>query len=121
VARPDALLATVFVVVGLVQMLVVPIADPAVAVLYVVGSTAPLAWRRTHPVGAALASEDSFEFDARVVQSSGEIVTGLLFADESVADLHEANNTCDAPLNALPYEKLCPGAETLNQLQDEFR
>jgi 2-oxoglutarate ferredoxin oxidoreductase subunit beta len=54
-------------------------------------------------------------------QSSGEIVTGLLFADESVADLHEANNTCDAPLNALPYEKLCPGAETLNQLQDEFR
>ena len=54
-------------------------------------------------------------------QSSGEIVTGLLFADESVADLHEANNTCDAPLNALPYEKLCPGAETLNQLQNEFR
>jgi signal transduction histidine kinase len=49
-------LATAFVLVGLVQTLVLPIADPAVAVLYVVGSTAPLAWRRTHPVGAALVS-----------------------------------------------------------------
>ena len=56
VARPDALLAGAFVVVGLVQTLVLPIADPAVAVLYVIGSTAPLAWRRTHPVGAALVS-----------------------------------------------------------------
>jgi hypothetical protein len=56
VARPDALLATAFVVVGLVQTLVVPFADTAVAVLYVVGSTAPLAWRRTHPVGATLVS-----------------------------------------------------------------
>jgi 2-oxoglutarate ferredoxin oxidoreductase subunit beta len=54
-------------------------------------------------------------------QNSGEIVTGLLFADETVADLHEANNTCDTPLNELPYEKLCPGAEALQQLQDEFR
>ncbi len=54
-------------------------------------------------------------------QNSGEIVTGLLFADESVADLHEANNTCDAPLNNLPYEKLCPGAEALDRLQEEFR
>src|SRR4051812_4384549 len=56
VRRSDALLAAAFVVVGLVQTMVVPIADPWVAVPYVIGSTAPLAWRRTHPVGAALAS-----------------------------------------------------------------
>jgi 2-oxoglutarate ferredoxin oxidoreductase subunit beta len=54
-------------------------------------------------------------------QNSGEVVTGLLYADESVADLHEANNTCEAPLNDLPYEKLCPGAEALARLQEEFR
>jgi 2-oxoglutarate ferredoxin oxidoreductase subunit beta len=54
-------------------------------------------------------------------QNSGEIVTGLLFADETVADLHEANNTSELPLNELPYEKLCPGADALSQLQDEFR
>jgi 2-oxoglutarate ferredoxin oxidoreductase subunit beta len=54
-------------------------------------------------------------------QSSGEIVTGLLYADETVADLHEMNNTCDEPLSQLPYEKLCPGAEALDRLQEEFR
>jgi 2-oxoglutarate ferredoxin oxidoreductase subunit beta len=54
-------------------------------------------------------------------QNSGEIVTGLLFADETVNDLHEMNNTPDTPLNQLPYEKLCPGAAALEQLQEEFR
>jgi 2-oxoglutarate/2-oxoacid ferredoxin oxidoreductase subunit beta len=54
-------------------------------------------------------------------QNSGEIVTGLLFADETVPDLHEMNNTCDAPLGQLPYEKLCPGREALDRLQEEFR
>jgi len=54
-------------------------------------------------------------------QNSGEIVTGLLFADETVADLHEMNNTCDSPLSQLPYAKLCPGAEALDRLQEEFR
>jgi 2-oxoglutarate/2-oxoacid ferredoxin oxidoreductase subunit beta len=54
-------------------------------------------------------------------QNSGEIVTGLLFADETVPDLHEMNNTCDAPLSQLPYEKLCPGREALDRLQEEFR
>jgi 2-oxoglutarate ferredoxin oxidoreductase subunit beta len=54
-------------------------------------------------------------------QNSGEIVTGLLFADETVPDLHEMNNTCDEPLGQLPYEKLCPGREALDHLQEEFR
>ena len=53
-------------------------------------------------------------------QSKGEILTGLLFVDETVSDLHEMNNTPDKPLATLPYEKLCPGADALNKLQDEF-
>jgi 2-oxoglutarate ferredoxin oxidoreductase subunit beta len=54
-------------------------------------------------------------------QSKGEIVTGLLFADESVSDLHEMSNTAETPLAQMPYEKLCPGSSALEQLQEEFR
>jgi signal transduction histidine kinase len=56
VTRTDALLTAVFVVAGLVQTWVWPIAAHGVGELYVVGSTLPLAWRRTHPVEAALVS-----------------------------------------------------------------
>jgi 2-oxoglutarate ferredoxin oxidoreductase subunit beta len=52
---------------------------------------------------------------------SGEIVTGLLFVDESVPDMHEANNTSETPLARLAFEKLCPGNGALEQLQQEFR
>jgi 2-oxoglutarate ferredoxin oxidoreductase subunit beta len=51
----------------------------------------------------------------------GEIVTGLLYLDESVEDLHEMNKTPEEPLARLPYEKLCPGAEELARLQESFR
>jgi 2-oxoglutarate ferredoxin oxidoreductase subunit beta len=54
-------------------------------------------------------------------QNKGEILTGLLFVDESVGDFHEMNNTSDEPLSTLPYAKLCPGSEALNKLQEEFR
>lgn len=53
--------------------------------------------------------------------SKGEIVTGLLYLDESVADLHELNNSSEVPLSQLPYEKLCPGAAELDRLQESFR
>jgi 2-oxoglutarate ferredoxin oxidoreductase subunit beta len=53
-------------------------------------------------------------------QAKGDIVTGLLFVDESVPDLHEANQTSETPLACLPYEKLCPGAAELDRLQQEF-
>jgi 2-oxoglutarate ferredoxin oxidoreductase subunit beta len=54
-------------------------------------------------------------------QSRGEILTGLLFVDETVPDLHEMNNTSDTPLSQLPFEKLCPGAAELEKLQEDFR
>ncbi len=54
-------------------------------------------------------------------QLPGEIVTGLLFVDETVSDLHEMNQTPDIPLSTFPYEKLCPGAAELEKMQEEFR
>jgi 2-oxoglutarate ferredoxin oxidoreductase subunit beta len=54
-------------------------------------------------------------------QGQGEVVTGLLFLDESVADLHDMNQTSETPLSRMPYEKLCPGSDELERLQEEFR
>jgi 2-oxoglutarate/2-oxoacid ferredoxin oxidoreductase subunit beta len=49
------------------------------------------------------------------------IATGLLYVDESVADMHEVNRTPAMALSRVPQEKLCPGAAALNQLQEDFR
>ena len=54
-------------------------------------------------------------------QSKGEIVTGLLFVDETAGDLHEVNRASDVPLVDVPYSKLCPGSSELEDLQREFR
>src|SRR5580693_2487848 len=51
----------------------------------------------------------------------GEVVTGLLYVDESVPDVHELNGTSDVALSKLPYEKLCPGSAALAELQEEYR
>lgn len=52
--RLDAGLAVAFTVAGLLQTALLPLAAPALAVLYVVGSTLPVAWRRTFPVESSL-------------------------------------------------------------------
>jgi len=52
---------------------------------------------------------------------AGEVVTGVLFADENTPDLHEMNNTPAQALSKLPFEKLCPGADELARLQEAFR
>jgi len=51
----------------------------------------------------------------------GEVVTGLLYVDESVAEMHELNSTTETALAKLPYEKLCPGSKALAELQDDYR
>jgi len=50
-----------------------------------------------------------------------EVVTGILYADESVAEMHEMHRTSSTPLAHLPYEKLCPGSAVLDALQAEYR
>jgi len=51
---------------------------------------------------------------------TGEVVTGLLYLDESTGDLHDMAQTTDTPLSLLPYEKLCPGSAMLDKLQEDF-
>ncbi len=52
--RLDAILAVAFTLAGLVQVVLFPIAPRGVGELYVLGSTLPLAWRRTRPVESSL-------------------------------------------------------------------
>jgi 2-oxoglutarate ferredoxin oxidoreductase subunit beta len=52
---------------------------------------------------------------------NGEIVTGVLYVDESVDDMHETSQTSSVPLSQVPYEKLCPGGDALERLQEEFQ
>jgi 2-oxoglutarate ferredoxin oxidoreductase subunit beta len=57
----------------------------------------------------------------RAAQERGEVVTGLLYIDETAADMHGVNNTVKTPLAALPHEDLCPGAAALDALMDTYR
>ena len=54
-------------------------------------------------------------------QARGEIPTGLLFIDETAAEMHTINDTTEVPLAQVPFEKLCPGSATLDKLQKAFR
>jgi 2-oxoglutarate ferredoxin oxidoreductase subunit beta len=53
--------------------------------------------------------------------AKGEVVTGLLYANEDVPDMHELNGSPDKPLVSIPYDKLCPGSKNLAKLQETFR
>src|SRR5688500_3852699 len=57
----------------------------------------------------------------RRLQSQGEVVTGLLYIDQTSPDLHGVNGTVDEPLTRLPYDDLCPGSAALAALQEEYR
>ncbi len=57
----------------------------------------------------------------RTRQRSGEIVTGLLYVDESEPDLHGVSGTTTVPLNELDYADLCPGQESLALIQKRYR
>ena len=54
-------------------------------------------------------------------QQAGEVVTGLLFIDESAPDMHGVSGTVDRPLVEIPYRELCPGNAKLAELMDEYR
>ena len=53
--------------------------------------------------------------------ATGEVLTGLLYLDESSADMHELSNTTEVPLTAVPFETLCPGSAALDQFQEDYR
>lgn len=54
-------------------------------------------------------------------QARGEIVTGLLYIDESLPDMHNLQHTVDEPLRDLDYSLLCPGSTALKELNRRFR
>ena len=54
-------------------------------------------------------------------QSKDEILTGLLYINEDLPDMHARKNTGPRPLNQIPYSELNPGAAKLKDLQRSFR
>ncbi|MDM0043954.1 2-oxoacid:ferredoxin oxidoreductase subunit beta [Variovorax dokdonensis] len=54
-------------------------------------------------------------------QALGEIVTGLLYVDPLATDLHTALNTVEQALNGLDVAELCPGAASLEKLNNSLR
>lgn len=54
-------------------------------------------------------------------QSSDEILTGLLYLDETRDDMQTQNNLESRPLNQIPFEELNPGRQKLAALQADFR
>jgi 2-oxoglutarate ferredoxin oxidoreductase subunit beta len=52
---------------------------------------------------------------------AGEITTGLLYVNESQPGMHEVNNTTKIPLVDLPFDKVCPGNDTLQKIQARYR
>jgi 2-oxoglutarate ferredoxin oxidoreductase subunit beta len=51
----------------------------------------------------------------------GEILTGLIFIDESSRDFHELLGTSQTPLNKLAESDLCPGNTTLQAINAQYR
>jgi len=54
-------------------------------------------------------------------RARGEIVTGLLYLDQNVTDMHDQLRTTHTPLKAMDYEQLNPGSEALKQLQKDMK
>jgi signal transduction histidine kinase len=71
--RLDAALAAAFLVVGLAQVIVFPIADGVIGEVFVVGTTLPLAWRRTRPIESTLVMGAFF-----LVPTDGYAVAGFV-------------------------------------------
>ena len=66
-----------FLLVGALQVMLIPFAAPAVALTYVLGSTLPLAWRRTHPIPSSLLSTLSWLISTDGYPVAGYVVVML--------------------------------------------
>ena len=56
---------------------------------------------------------------SKIMQSkeSDQVLTGLLYLDESQDDMAKQNNLEARPLNQIPYSELNPGPKALKKLQ----
>ena len=55
------------------------------------------------------------------MRGQGLIVTGLLFIDESLPEMHGISSTSKTPLKELEYDSLSPGSQALARLQQRMR
>ena len=53
--------------------------------------------------------------------NAGEIITGLLYINDSRKEMHELMNNIDTPLSQLPLETLHPGKKELHKLLQRYR
>jgi 2-oxoglutarate ferredoxin oxidoreductase subunit beta len=54
-------------------------------------------------------------------KAEGKVLTGLLFVDPDMKEIHETMNTTDVPLRDLMEDKLCPGSEVLESINAKLR
>lgn len=54
-------------------------------------------------------------------RENDQILTGLLYIDAQEPDFHEVMQLNEAPLNSLKQDKLCPGNDKLQAINDGFR
>lgn len=76
--------------------------------------------RKVDPDFDPSSQADAFKF-LRERYRAGEIATGLLYVNESRAEMHESMRTVETPLNQLPLEKLQPGSAELRKIQRRYR
>ena len=53
--------------------------------------------------------------------AKGQIVTGLLYVEKEVEDMHAHLRTVDKPLNGLSEKELCPGQGALDKINASLR
>ena len=54
-------------------------------------------------------------------QQAGEIVTGMLYYDGDLQEMHDISGLCGEPLAQIDHAQLCPGSDALAALQDRYR
>jgi 2-oxoglutarate ferredoxin oxidoreductase subunit beta len=54
-------------------------------------------------------------------QAKQELITGLLYIDSEIDDMHESSGSSEQPLSEIPYNELNPGAERLAKIMQRFK
>lgn len=54
-------------------------------------------------------------------KEKGEILTGLIYMNQSPGNLHETLQTSERPLNTLTKQDLCPGSKMLDEINAEYK
>lgn len=66
-------------------------------------------------------NRDAAYAQIREHQRCGEVMTGLLYISADSKDVHDQNDTVPGALTNVPYDRLCPGNDALQKLQQQFR